>query len=284
MEELKNRFLELKDADKYYRFDRSHPVAWYIGLDGRNRYSLFVITKTQPKNIGSTKLMNVFVGERKDSSYGITFSLLEKRNLDLFVHFCEDLILYTKHITKAEAIADSICGRYIQWQKAFIKTDGKLLSYEQIKGLIGELCFLKMMMIPLYGPEMAIDSWSGIEFTDQDFSCDGTWYEVKSTVSGATTVKISSVEQLDVVEIGHLVVVALDKTSEADTSRLTLNSIVELVIKSLPSRSSRKKYNGMTIYKVDTSFPCLRKKDTPAAVQNIKYEISLAAIDSFREE
>lgn len=54
------------------------------------------------------------------------------------------MITYTKHITKAEVAADGICDRYIQWQKAFIKTEGKLLSYEQIKGLIGELCFLKM--------------------------------------------------------------------------------------------------------------------------------------------
>ena len=277
MEELKDRFLELKDTDKYQRIVSSHPIAWYIGLDGRNRYSLFVITKTQPKNISSTKLMSVFVGERKDGNYGITFSLLEKRNLDLFTHFCEDMVTYTKYIVKAEAAADSICSRYIQWQKAFMKTEGKLLSYEQIKGLIGELCFLKMKMMPQYGPEKAVESWSGIESTDQDFACDGTWYEVK-----------------------------LDKTSEADTSKLTLNSMVKLVMESIPSKVCQDnlrnrllaygyyfdkaydkfgfKYNGMTTYKVDSEFPCLRKKSIPASVQNVKYELSLAAIDTFKEE
>ena len=306
MEELKDRFLELKATDKYQRIVSSHPIAWYIGLDGRNRYSLFVITKTQPKNISSTKLMSVFVGERKDGNYGITFSLLEKRNLDLFTHFCEDMVTYTKYIVKAEAAADSICSRYIQWQKAFMKTEGKLLSYEQIKGLIGELCFLKMKMMPQYGPEKAVESWSGIESTDQDFACDGTWYEVKSTVSGSAAVKISSVEQLDVLADGHLVVVTLDKTSEADTSKLTLNSMVKLVMESIPSKVCQDnlrnrllaygyyfdkaydkfgfKYNGMTTYKVDSEFPCLRKKSIPASVQNVKYELSLAAIDTFKEE
>lgn len=236
MKDLKSRFIELKDTDKYQRVASSHPIAWYVGLDGRNRYSLFAITKTQPKNISETKLMSVFVGERRDGNYGITFSLLEKRNLDLFAHFCEDMITYTKHITKAEVAADGICDRYIQWQKAFIKTEGKLLSYEQIKGLIGELCFLKMKMMPVYGPEKAVESWSGIEATDQDFACDGTWYEVKSTVSGSSAVKISSVEQLDVSTDGHLIVVKLDKTSEADTSKITLNSMVELVTESISSK------------------------------------------------
>lgn len=306
MIDLKNRFENLKDTDKYQRVDSSHPIPWYIGLDGRNRYSLFVITKTQPKNINSIKLMSVFVGERKDGNFGITFSLVDKTNLDLFIHFCDDMIEYTRYIVKLDNSVDFICNRYSQWQKAFIKTEGKLLSYEQIKGLIGELCFLKMKMMPLYGPEKAVESWSGIESTDQDFACNGTWYEVKSTVSGSSSIKISSVEQLDVSNEGHLVVVSLDRTSEADTSKLTLNSMVELVIEAIPSRVCQDnlknrllaygyyfdkaydkygfKYNGMVAYKVDSEFPCLRKKDIPASVQNAKYELSLAAIDSFKEE
>ncbi len=306
MEDIKNKFLELKDIDKFQRVAVSHPIPWYIGLDGRNRYSLFVITKTQPKSISSTKLMSVFIGERKDGNYGITFSLTEKRNLDLFAHFCDDMITYTAHVVKQEMAADIICGRYIQWQKAFVKTEGKLLSYEQIKGLIGELCFMKMKLMPIYGPEKAVDSWSGIEATDQDFACDGTWYEVKTTVSGSASVKISSVEQLDVQEEGHLIVIFLDKTSEADTSKITLNSIVELVMESIPSQVYKDnlrnrllaygyyydkaydkfgfKYNGMTSYKVGLDFPCLRKKDIPISVQNVKYELSLAAIDTYKED
>lgn len=305
MEEIKNRFLELRDADKYRRFSPTHPVAWYIGLDANNHYSLFVITKTKPKAVNSTKLMNVFIGERRDGNYGITFSLLEKKNLDLFVHFCEDMISYSENVFNPEIVADYICARYIQWQKAFIKTEGKILSFEQIKGLIGELCVLKMKMIPEYGPEKAIESWSGIEATDRDFACDNTWFEVKSTVSGSSSVKISSVEQLDVSTEGHLIVVTLDKTSEADTDKITLNSMVDLIVESIPSKVSQErllnrllaygyyhdkeydrvafKYNGMTSYRVDSNFPCLRKTSIPTAIQNAKYELSLAAIDTYRE-
>ena len=306
MGDLKGRFLELRERDKYQRYSASHPVAWFIGLDGNSRYSLFAITKTKPKPVNSTKLMQVFIGERRDGDYGITFSLIEKKSFDLFVHFCEDMISYSNGIQNPEKVADYICARYLQWQKAFLKTEGKLLSYEQIKGLIGELCFLKMRMMPQYGVEKAIDSWSGIEATDRDFACDNTWYEVKSTVSGSATVKISSVEQLDVAEDGHLIVVTLDKTSEADTSKLTLNSMVDLVVESISSKVLQErllnrllvygyyhdkaydrigfKYNGMTAYRVDSQFPCLRKASIPASVQNARYDLSLAAIEAYEED
>ena len=306
MKNYKKIFCELKEIDSYQRVETSHPIAWYIGLDGNGRYSLFAITETQPQSVSSTKMIDVFVGSRRDGRYGITFSLNESKNIELFIHFCEDMISFTSKIKNYKTAADCICGRYIEWQKAFKKMDGKLLSFEQIKGLIGELYFLKMKMIPQYGFEKAVDSWSGIEATDQDFTCDDTWFEVKSTISGSPSVKISSIEQLDVNRVGHLVVVALDKTSDADTSKLTINNMVELVIESIPEKVLQErllsrlltygyyydkaydrigfKYNGMTMYHVDDKFPCLRKNQIPVSVQNAKYDLSLAAIDTFREE
>lgn len=306
MEDLKNRFMNLKELDKYQRVSVEHPVAWYIGLDTSSRFSLFAITEKQPRDMNSTKLVSVFVGARKDGKHGITFSLLDKGNLDIFIHFCKDIIEYSLKAKNPDQVADVICVRYKQWQKAFSKTEGKLLSYEQIKGLIGELLFLKMKMIPQYGVEKAIESWSGIESTDQDFVCDDIWFEVKTTVSGSPVVKISSVEQLDVSSDGYLIVVVLDKTSEADSSRVTLNSIVDLVVESLPSQYDQEKLldrlltfgyyfdeaydrigfkcNGMRKYRVDSGFPCLRSSLVPSSVQGIKYDLSLSAIESFREE
>lgn len=306
MERIRDIFLELRETDKYQRIDTANPVAWYIGLDGNNRYSLFAITESQPKHMSSSKVMNVFVGSRKDGDYGITFSLLEKKNLDIFAHFCEDVVSYTQNLNDSNKAADYISSRYLLWQKAFIKTEGKMLSYEEIKGLIGELFFLKLKMMPQYGAEKSIKSWSGIEATDQDFLCDDTWYEVKSTVSGSGTVKISSVEQLDTTLDGHLIIVNLDKTSEADSSRITLNNMVQLVIESVPEKVLQErlmdrlleygyyfdkaydrigfKYNGMKQYTVNDKFPCLRKVQLPVAVQNAKYELSLAAIELFKED
>ena len=306
MENIKKILLDSRETDKYQRVDVSNPVAWYVGLDAVNRYSLFAIVETKPSNLSSTKIINLFIGNRRDGKYGITFSLTEKKSIDLFVHFCEDMISNSRNIKKPENVTDSICSRYIQWQRAFIRTEGKLLSFEQIKGLIGELYFLKMVMIPKYGHQKAVGSWSGIESTDQDFLCDNTWYEVKSTVSGSGTVKISSVEQLDTEKEGHLVVIILDKTSEADTSKITLNNMVELVTESIPEKVLQDRlmsnllaygyyydeaydrigfrFNGMSQFRVDQAFPCLRKDQIPASAQNVKYELVLAAIEAFKED
>ena len=305
MDDLKTKFLDIKGADNYQRVDTSHLVPWYIGIDGRNRYSLFVVVDTQPDNISSTKMIGVYIGIRRDRKYGITFSLLDKENLDLFIHFCSDMISSSSIITSLDKAADFICTRYIKWQKAFVKTEGRILSFSQIKGLLGELCFLKMKLIPEYGVEYAVDSWSGMEYTDQDFTCADTWYEVKATVSGSTSVKISSVEQLDVDKDGHLVVVRLDKTSNTDSSKLTLNNMVNMVVENISSPVVKEnllgrlvaygyyfdkaydkigfKYNGMEMYKINHEFPCLRKQHLPTSVQNIKYDLSLSVLKDFRE-
>ena len=306
MEELKQILLSITGIDKYQRVGLPHPLAWYIGRDSCARYSLFCITETEPKTVSSSRMISVYVGHRKAGNYGITFSLQDNNYLDLFLHFCDDMIDFTKRVGALDAAADRICGRFIQWQKAFKKNNGELLSFEEVKGLLGELCFLKMKMIPKYGVDVALKSWSGTEHTDQDFSCDDTWYEVKSTVSGSSSVKISSVEQLDTNQTGHLVIVTLDKTSEADASRLTLNSMYEMVLSSIPTlvlQESFKnrmlaygyyinkaydrlgfRYNGMSMYRVDSRFPCLRKAEIPLSVQNAKYELSLPAIDEFKED
>lgn len=306
MEDIKSIFENSQGKDNFQRVGMPHPLSLYIGTDTENRYALFCIMETMPKQIVSTKLIRVFVGKRKDSNFGITFSLLEKKSIDLFVHFCEDIIETSRNVKKPEQAADFICGRYIQWQKAFMREGDGKLSFSEVKGLLGELCFLKTRMIPIYGEEKALESWTGIEMTDRDFACEDTWYEVKSTVSGSSDVRINSVEQLDVDVDGHLVVVTLDKTSNADSARITLNSMYHIMIETFSalmlqeefkSRMLRYGYyedekynqyvfklNGITEYKVGIKFPCIRQRNIPVAAKNITYDLSLAAIEQFKED
>ena len=306
MEKVKQIFLDSKGVDNYQRIDPSHPVAWYAGLDTTGCYSLFCITVNKPHNLMSTQIIQVFVGKRQAGDYGITFSLKEKAYLNVFLHFCEDIIESTRRIKDLNKVADIVCGRYIQWQKAFRKYRGELLGFEAIKGLIGELVFLRFKMIPKYGPEKALHGWTGIDYTDRDFTYDDTWYEVKTTVSGGTSVKISSVEQLDVDTEGRLAVVFLDKTSREDSLRVTVNSIVTAITNELDSLVLQEEFrsrlldfgyypdeayddicfscHGISMYKVTEQFPCIRKGMIPSAVTVVEYKIALSAIDCFREE
>ena len=306
MDNLKEMILSAQGLDSFQRIGSDHPLPIYVGIDNNAQYSLFCVTPTAPKAVKSSVIISIFVGMRKDGYTGITFSLKDRASLDLFVHFCDDIIESSRSVKDITKAADFIANRYVQWQKAFAKNNNGLLSYQEVKGLVGELCFLRNYMIPTYGEEKALGSWIGPDMADQDFVCDDTWYEVKTTVSGFPSVRISSVEQLDTDTAGHLIVVRLDKTSTGDSSRITINTLFEMILNDLSSFQLKDQfrttmlrlgyytdtlydsrcfhYNGMEKYRVDSSFPCARRDSFAPAVQNIEYDLSLAAIAQFKEE
>ena len=156
-----------------------------------------------------------------------------------------------------------------------------------------------------YGVDKAINSWIGPDYADQDFVCDDTWYEVKSTVPGSDSVRISSVEQLDSKIPGHLSVVYLDKTSDTDKKRLSLNALVKEVKNSIPDTMLQLQFEsklielgyyyhedydrinfklgGVSVYSVGQDFPCIRKDSTPISTVRISYDLLLSHIDEFKE-
>ena len=59
-----------------------------------------------------------------------------------------------------------------------------------IQGLFGEMYFLKNYMIPKFGINSAIFSWSGPEQTSKDFSLENNWFEIKTISAKSSLVKI----------------------------------------------------------------------------------------------
>ena len=132
--------------------------------------------------------------------------------------------------------------------------------------------------------------------------CKDIWYEVKSTVSGAESVKITSIEQVDVQTPGELVIVYLDSTSRSDNERISLNSIFKEVYNLLSSEVLKNKlssallglgyytrpeydqycfkYSKTERYLVDKNFPCVRRTDIPSAVISSSYELSVSSINN----
>lgn len=306
MESIKHLIDNSKGVENFKRVDSQHPVAWFVGRDAGAQISLFCIVDKRPSPIKSSKLVNVFSGRRNAGDYAITFSLLDETYLDLFVLFCQDMIDYSRRIKEPNDKASAIRSRYLQWQTIFSERKGEKLSFSEIKGLIGELLFLKQYLVPRYGFENAMSYWSGIESTVQDFYCNDTWYEIKTKSSGGTSVKISSVEQLDSNSDGHLVVVTLDKTSQGDTNGITLNSLYNIIMDDIDDPDiadvfkarlikygyypddyydePRFRLNGFTFYRVDSTFPCIRRSQLPDATQRVKYELLLPEIAAFEEK
>jgi hypothetical protein len=303
MIDIKQRISLIDGIDSFQRIDDSHILDIYLGIDNMSRYTLFLISDSEPQHIFSSQIIYVQIGQRMDKQWGVSFALLDNKFEDMFFHFCSDIIDSSRNLADKSFGATYVCARYVKWQNMLSKFNGGILSIPEVKGIIGELVFLKEYMIPKYGQEIALNSWVGPEKTDQDFICENIWYEVKSTVSGAEKVQISSIEQLDSPTDGELVIVYLDKTSFSDNLKISLNSIYQEVYNLLSNDYLKQKFNDILLglgffkryeydeytfklsaihrYQVDKDFPCLRKSQIPLAVINIKYDLSISYINKY---
>ena len=126
--------------------------------------------------------------------------------------------------------------------------------------------------------------------------------------SSRTEVSISSIEQLDCVKSGELVVIRADKTSVTNANAFNLNMLYKELLTMLPDDDSREQFSTMLLrygyyprpeyegeeytfeikamarYAVSADFPCLRRANLPESVTEAKYSLALTTIDSFRKE
>ena len=66
------------------------------------------------------------------------------------------------------------------WQKLFAEEKNKKLSDAEVKGLLGELCALRNVILMRYSPQTAVAGWIGPIGADRDFEFSDTWYEAKA--------------------------------------------------------------------------------------------------------
>lgn len=123
-------------------------------------------------------------------------------NDDFFKDLFDDLILsiYSKiyNISNTEEYSELFTRHFFKWSAFFEnkKIDG--LSRDQIKGLIGELFYLKNL---LFSSELSVDeilsSWRGPYDEGHDFVFEFINYEIKTIESSKNNVRISSEFQLE---------------------------------------------------------------------------------------
>lgn len=297
LETVKKIFEEEKLSKAYRRINSSHPINIYLGYNSIGKKSLVVIEESIIKNAISTKIIKVILGKREDGKIQLEFSLMDKLFEELFYKFCEDIVLASQNSLKERAIED-IVNRWNAWKTMFQNANNEVLSDIIIQGLIGELLFIKNYMIPKYGFEQAITSWEGPIGGHKDFVIANTWYEVKTCSFSSDTVKISSLEQLDSINVGYLKITRIEKTNETDATAVNLNMIVEEIKEKILSvdtlklyyeKLSNLKYNYNALYdkitfkigteelfEVNEKFPCIRRKEIPAQVQSIQYELRIS--------
>lgn len=308
MADIKTIFSAIDHLDTYQRVSSTHLLDLYVGIDEISRWTLLLISEYQPLQVASSRMILVRSGQRPDKKWSLSFSLVDDNYKDMFVLFCEDIVSSSACIKNKEKATRFVGKRYKEWREMLANARGNLLSAAEIKGLLGEMYFLKDFLCTQYGAEKAALSWTGPKRLPQDYIIEDTWFEVKTVSSSRTEVGISSVEQLDCTKPGELVVVRADKTSVTNTDAVNLNTLYKELLSMLPNDDSREQFSTMLLhfgyfprpeyedeeytfeikatdrYAVSADFPCLRRANLPESVTEAKYSLALTTIDSFRKE
>ena len=302
--DLLKKFERGIESHTYQRIDPDYKVNIFLGYNDDGKMSMILTEDGREERVKSSKLIDVQMKRREDRKLALSFDLLDQAYAPMFTVFCKDMIVVCEKAGKDLAISSAII-RWKYWKELFGKKRSQLLDKHEIKGLLGELYELQIRMIPEYGYQKAIKSWRGPVFGHKDFEINDTWFEVKTVNDGAVQLVISSLEQLESEEDGHLIVVRVDETSENNSKALNLNKLVLRIINLIEDPEALEEFRtkldnigftvepeyesynfiikGVDVYTVDKLFPRLRRKDMNNAIGNAKYTILFAGIADFKE-
>ena len=300
-DEVKIKFESVRNVSEYVRVSETHPLELYIGKNEKGNPTLRFNGKFQPIKVVGNALLEIKQVKTKNYN-SLLFCFNSQDNSSLFYNFCEDIINQTENYTGTDGYVE-IINRYNQWKKMFYGSS-KLLSENEIIGLIGELMFLKDYAINEYGTTTGLNGWSGPEPTHKDFSFDNRWYEIKTINSAKNSVTISSIEQLDSENEGRLIVYTLEKMSPSFRG-ITLNALVQKVMDLLTLDTDKDifmeklkqvgyAYNDIydnyvynyvcrDSYIVGADFPRLKGANLPIGIGRVQYEILISLIAKYRE-
>jgi len=295
--------LEHSHLESYSRYDGEHPFDVFLGVDDQGRKSLVVTLDAPRDRATSSKTIAVDFFFRPDGRHSLRFSLEDDSLKDIFYKFCEDVIESTRKASTTDGFSP-IIRRWETWINFFQKMSLPL-SESEIIGLIGEIYFLQGVMIEKYGLDCALEAFIGVDKAHKDFEIDDTWYEIKTIHNGVRNVKISSIQQLDALNLGKLVIVTVDQGTPGTANNITLNSIVRKFKELLDTNQLlefdeklRKAnyieddryddFNYIFIrrdeYEVSDDFPRISSSMLPIGVTKASYEIDISSIQKCKVE
>jgi hypothetical protein len=183
-----------------------------------------------------------------------------------------------------------------------------MLAEERIKGLLGELLFLRDHLITGFDASSAVEFWKGPEGFPQDFNVNRIAIEVKCQSGGSTpTVRINSADQLasqlpqTFLYVTTLARVDIDEPTATNLPTLVaeIRRMVELV-----SSHSLERFNDLLLmagytdseeyidfnylkiaeacFEVREGFPRIQSGDLLPGVEKVSYSIRLSACRPFQ--
>jgi hypothetical protein len=238
----------------------------------------------------------------------IVLQLTDSDFYDLF----DDLILSLYHgikrINQVDVYSNHFIQAFYRWSEFFEDKKSNLLSEDAIKGIIGELLILKLLIIAPDKPEInsLLKAWTGLYDKGNDFELESKNIEVKAKSPSAIDVKISSEFQLEVspgkglelfivslssdfnvgIHIGDLIleIKKLVQESSGDITILWQALSQKNITAKNVSQYDRYRFkpvNWASYNCADENFPKLCRSNIPEEISGLKYILRTNLLTSF---
>lgn len=293
--------VEAESTGTFRRVDEGHPLDLFAGFDLDRGRVLMLVTDQAPIELPVPGLIEVSATQRNDERFNLLFRLGRPEYQELFGRLCQDLVESSRESTPQSGTS-TLLLRLERWKRLLESGPQQGLSELQLRGLFGELWFLKIVAIPLVGSLAAVKSWKGPQGAPQDFQLIDGLVEIKTILPGGHRVSISSADQLErgdaPMQLGVLVV---DPTQGISVPMLIEEIKVQLgnspAIMELDLRLAELGYHptpdydhslftviGERYYVIDGDFPLLRVSTLPLGILNVKYDLDLLQCGSYRSQ
>ena len=239
---------------------------------------------------------------KHDRNNQLVFTLASEEDKYMFHTLCKDLIESTKDMKDEEYAIKTVLKRLEKWQY-FLKSRRKVIDKRQLKGLIGELLFLKHYLLKNYDVEDALTFWRAPLQSVQDFEFSSFAVEVK-TKSSVNSITISAYEQL-FSELDHLLlyVATLNDSTDKTLEAFNIYDLIDKIRDDIKTKNSvlEEKFNNLLVhygfieleeyreyyflfitdefYEVTEDFPKI--STLPDGVESLNYRINLDKCKAF---
>lgn len=231
----------------------------------------------------------------------LVLSLEDSSKRDLFSTICADVIAAASAPNSSDSL-DQFLARLDAWRQ-FLRDRRDGFSRSETIGLIGELLVLEQVLA--VDPHH-LDTWRSPNDGLHDFQIDGHALEVKTSLGPASTITISSLDQLDSAGLNRLDLLHVRLIENPDGR--SLKDILTAIGDILPHDSFRRAfYNALLrrglmpddltaritpkvqqraieAYLVSDTFPRLLRSTVPAPVADATYRLEIRAISDHAEE
>ena len=251
--------------------------------------------KLDMPSIGNVSMLRVDANNKHDVFYA-----KDPSNKYMLFFFVKEFPKYTRSV---ELNGVEVALLEISNKKAMVLTLKNNQDWElflHVLGLMGELLFLDLYLLPKYDPLEAMAFWTGPDGDVQDFSIDNKRIEIKTCASPSKNeVKISSAQQLysancqvflSVVYLmpsvaDHSGAFSLYKLAKRIADKIKDKTVAyELFIQKLASvgmfvddvyDDDFMVCNGIKFFDVNKDFPKITPDILPDAINKVVYTISL---------